>query len=134
MSNGASAPSPGRLQGAKDRKSRLSRFLAHVLHNHETPRQQTVTQITKKVNVDKKYKTISSMIKSRLGRQDSDGGSENIPPRDHNIEPVSTWHAGVGSPSSGKEPAYTLGLAAHEFGEPCEDCGAVAARRMYAFV
>lgn len=134
MSTGASAPSPGGLQGSRDRKSKVSRFLDHILHKHDPPRPQTVSQITEKLTVDKKYKTLPSMIRLRFGRQESARDNENKRPRDRNVEPASTWHAGQASPPSGKEPAYTLGLATHNFGKPCETCGTAVARRMYAIL
>jgi hypothetical protein len=134
MATSSPAESPGGLPGSKDRKSKLSRFLHHILHNHEAPRPQTVSQITGNLKADKRYKTrLASMIRLRLGGQDSTRDKENKQLRDRNVEPASTWHAGQGSPSSGKEPVYTLGLATHDFSKPCETCGNVVARRMYVF-
>ena len=119
--------------GSRVRRSPLSRFVDFVLHRHESPRSQTANNITEKLKLNASHKkALPRLVTLRLGRQGSSSDKENKQPRDYIVEPASTWHAGQVSPSSGKAPAYTLGLAAHDFGEPCNDCGAVVARRMYA--
>jgi hypothetical protein len=71
---------------------------------------------------------LRKLIGRKLGGQDASQDKENISFVGRNSVPsASTWHAGIGEP-------YALGLASHEFGKPCGDCGAVVARRMYACI